>query len=190
MPVDKRNIILVGMPAVGKSTIGVLLAKRLRYNFIDTDISIQVENDATLQEIIAAHGNEYLLGLEAKVLDSITPSRCVVSTGGSAVYSTEPMRRLRSTGPVVYLRIAYDEIERRVGDLSERGVIVPDGFTFRDLYDQRCTLYEFCADIVVDTTGRSVEESVSMVAEAVTSYLERTPQSCQAPDSQPQKDED
>ncbi len=174
MPVDKRNIILVGMPAVGKSTVGVLLAKRLRYNFIDTDISIQVENDATLEELIARYGNDHLLGLEAKVLDSIVPARCVVATGGSAVYSTQPMRHLRATGPVVYLRVAFDEVERRVGDLTKRGVIVPPGFTFRDLYDQRCTLYEFCADVVVDTTGRSVEDSVDLVADAVSDYLERT----------------
>lgn len=175
MPVDKRNIVLVGMPAVGKSTVGVLLAKRLRYNFVDTDISIQVRNDATLQELISAHGNERMMELEAQVLQDIEPSRCVVATGGSAVYSPQAMEHLRSTGPVVYLRIAFDEVARRVGDLDRRGVLIPNGYTFRDIYDERCTLYEFCADVVVDTTGQSVEESVGRVADAVTRYLRSHP---------------
>ncbi len=174
MPVDKRNIVLVGMPAVGKSTLGVLLAKNLRYNFIDTDISIQVENDATLEELIAAHGNAYLLGLEAKVLEGIEPARCVIATGGSAVYSENAMRHLATTGPVVYLRIDYDEVERRVGDLTKRGVIMPQGYTFRDLYDERCALYEQCANIVVDTTGLTVDESLDRVARAVTDNLKAT----------------
>ncbi|MBM6999942.1 shikimate kinase [bacterium] len=172
MPVDKRNIILVGMPAVGKSTLGVLLAKRLRYNFIDTDISIQVQNDATLAELIAAYGNERMLELEAEVLAAIQPSRCVIATGGSAVYSTDAMRHLRETGPIVYLRVAYDEVAKRVGDLTARGVVVPKGYTFRDIYDERCTLYEFCADVIVDTTGIGVEESLARVAKAVRAWLD------------------
>lgn len=175
MPVDKRNIILVGMPAAGKSTLGVLLAKRLRYNFVDTDISIQVRNDATLQELIAAYGNERMLELEAQVLRDIQPARCVVATGGSAVYSPGAMDQLRSTGPVVYLRVSFNEVARRVGDLTTRGVVVPPGYTLRDLYEERRVLYESYADVVVDTSALTVEESVRRVAVAVTNYLDTTP---------------
>ena len=156
MPVDKRNIVLVGMPAVGKSTLGVLLAKRLRYNFMDTDIAIQVENDGTLAELIAAQGNDALLAMESAVCSAVKPSRCVIATGGGAVYSAPAMENLRTTGPVVYLYAPFDEVARRVGDVVARGVVMPEGYTFRDLYDERCSLYERWADVRVDTTGLDV----------------------------------
>lgn len=175
MPVDKRNIILVGMPAAGKSTLGVLLAKQLRYNFADSDIAIQVENDGTLAELIAAHGNDALLAMEAKVLGEIRPTRTVLATGGSAVYSADAMAHLKTTGPVVYLRVAYDEVARRVGDVVARGVVMPAGYTFRDLYDERCALYERYADVVVDTTGVSTGRSTDLVARAVNAWLREHP---------------
>ena len=171
MPVDKRNIVLVGMPASGKSTLGVLLAKQMRYNFTDTDISIQVANDGTLAELIAAHGNDALLRMEAEVLFVIEPTHTVIATGGSAVYSADAMEHLKTTGPVVYLRVAFDELARRVGDVTARGVVMPDGFTFRDLYDERCALYERYADVTVDTTGKGTAESVDAVARAVRAWL-------------------
>lgn len=171
MPVDKRNIVLVGMPASGKSTLGVLLAKQMRYNFTDTDISIQVANDGTLAELIAAHGNDALLRMEAEVLFAIEPTHTVIATGGSAVYSADAMEHLKTTGPVVYLRVAFDELARRVGDVTARGVVMPAGFTFRDLYDERCALYERYADVTVDTTGRGTAESVDAVARAVRVWL-------------------
>ncbi len=171
MPVDKRNIVLVGMPASGKSTLGVLLAKQMRYNFTDTDISIQVANDGTLAELIAAHGNDALLRMEAEVLFAIEPTHTVIATGGSAVYSADAMEHLKTTGPVVYLRVAFDDLARRVGDVTARGVVMPAGFTFRDLYDERCALYERYADVTVDTTGKGTAESVDAVARAVRAWL-------------------
>ena len=171
MPVDKRNIILVGMPAVGKSTIGVLLAKRLRYNFIDSDIAIQVKHDATLAELIAAHGNDALLAMEAGVLADIEPTRVVVATGGSAVYSAGAMEHLKTTGPVVYLRASFEDVVRRVGDVVARGVVMPAGYTFHDLYVERCALYEKFADVTVDVTGQSVDDSLALAAAAVTDWL-------------------
>lgn len=171
MPVDKRNIVLVGMPASGKSTLGVLLAKQMRYNFTDTDISIQVANDGTLAELIAAHGNDALLRMEAEVLFAIEPTHTVIATGGSAVYSADAMEHLKTTGPVVYLRVAFDDLARRVGDVTARGVVMPAGFTFRDLYDERCALYERYADVTVDTTGKGTAESVDAVARAVQAWL-------------------
>ena len=174
MPIDKRNLVLVGMPAAGKSTLGVMLAKSMRYNFIDTDITIQVENDATLAELIAAHGNAYLLALEEQVLLDVKPSRCVIATGGSACYSAAAMAHLKTTGPVVYLRVSYDEVAKRVGDVTARGVIMPAGYTFRDLYDERSALYEKYADITLDTTDVSLADSVGLAAETITRYLEQT----------------
>ena len=171
MPVDKRNIILVGMPAVGKSTIGVLLAKRLRYNFIDSDIAIQVKHDATLAELIAAHGNDALLAMEAGVLADIEPTRVVVATGGSAVYSAGAMDHLKTTGPVVYLRASFEDVARRVGDVVARGVVMPADYTFHDLYVERCALYEKFADVTVDVTGQSVDDSLALAAAAVTDWL-------------------
>ena len=176
MPVDKRNIVLVGMPAAGKSTIGVLLAKQLRYNFVDTDISIQVENDGTLAELIAAHGNDALLAMEAAACKAIQPTRCVIATGGSAVYNHDAMEHLKTTGPVVYLHVGYDEVARRVGDVVARGVVMPAGYTFRDLYDERAALYEKYADVVVETSGLSVNRALEATARAVGEWFEGRPE--------------
>lgn len=174
MPVDKRNIVLVGMPAVGKSTLGVLLAKQLRYNFMDTDIAIQVENDGTLAELIAAHGNDALLAMEAEACKSIQPCRCVIATGGSAVYSHDAMEHLKTTGPVVYLHAPFEEVARRVGDLTARGVVMPEGYTFRDLYDERCALYERYADITVRTAGLGVNRALEAAVRDITAWLDAT----------------
>ena len=171
MPVDKRNIVLVGMPAAGKSTLGVLLAKQLRYNFVDTDISIQVENDGTLAELIAAHGNDALLAMEAAACKAIQPARCVIATGGSAVYNDDAMEHLKTTGPVVYLHVPYDEVARRVGDVVARGVVMPAGYTFRDLYDERAALYEKYADVVVETAGLGVSKALDATVQAVTEWF-------------------
>lgn len=171
MPVDKRNIVLVGMPAVGKSTIGVLLAKRLRYNFVDSDIAIQVRNDATLAEVIASRGNDALLQMEAEVLLDIAPQRLVVATGGSAVYNAPAMEHLRATGPVVYLKASYDDVARRVGDVVARGVVMPPGYSFHDLYVERCALYERYADVTVDVTGLGVSRSLDLAAVLIGDWL-------------------
>ena len=113
--------------------------------------------------------------MEAKVLGEIQPTRTVLATGGSAVYSADAMAHLKTTGPVVYLRVAYDEVARRVGDVVARGVVMPAGYTFRDLYDERCALYERYADVVVDTTGVSAGRSTDLVARAVNAWLREHP---------------
>lgn len=177
MPIDHRNIVLVGMPGVGKSTMGVMLAKQAGYNFVDTDITIQVLNNATLEEIIAEHGNDYLLQSEEQVLMRVLASRCVVATGGSACYSAPAMRSLAATGPVVYLKVSLERLQERVGDLTKRGVVVPDGFTLQDLYEQRCALYEQWADITIDVTEHGPDEAVALIEKAVQAYL--NPQSAQ-----------
>ena len=175
MAIDKRNIVLVGMPAAGKSTMGVLLAKQLRYNFCDTDISIQVAHDATLEELIARDGNEALLAMEGEVLMAIEPCRTVIATGGSACYSHWAMEHLKQTGPVVYIAVSYDDVARRVGDVVKRGVVMPKGYTFYDLFCERTALYERYADVTVDTTGLSVARSVDAIAKAVVDWFEGHP---------------
>lgn len=175
MPVDKRNIVLIGMPTAGKSTVGVMLARQMRYNFTDTDIVIQVTNDATLAEIIERVGNERFLGIESAAIQTIEPARTVVATGGSAVYSERAMESLRKTGPVVYLKLGLGELRRRMGDPKARGVVLKPGQTLADLYDERVPLYERWADVTVDTSGLSQARSVDAVADAVRAWLAQHP---------------
>lgn len=175
MPVDKRNIVLIGMPTAGKSTVGVLLARQMRYNFTDTDIVIQVNNDATLAEIIARVGNERFLDIESAAVQTIESARTVVATGGSAVYSAPAMESLRATGPVVYLKLGLDELSRRMGDPKARGVVLAPGQTLADLYEQRVPLYERWADVTVDTSGLSQARSTDAVAAAVRAWFAAHP---------------
>ena len=175
MPVDKRNIVLIGMPTAGKSTVGVMLARQMRYNFTDTDIVIQVTNDATLAEIIERVGNEHFLGIESAAIQTIEPAHTVVATGGSAVYSDEAMESLRKTGPVVYLKLGLGELRRRMGDPKARGVVLKPGQTLADLYDERTPLYERWADVTVDTSGLSQARSVDVVADAVRAWFAEHP---------------
>lgn len=166
----KRNIILIGMPACGKSTVGVLLAKQLGYRFLDSDLLIQETEGKLLHELIAAHGIQGFLEIEERVNAAIDVTHTVISTGGSAVYGKKAMEHLRSIGTTVYLKIDYETLERRLGDYSHRGVIMPEGYTLYDLYRERTALYEQYADITVDerdTEGnlsRTVERCIALLA--------------------------
>ena len=144
------NIILIGMPASGKSTVGVLLAKCLGYRFLDCDLLIQEKEGKLLHEIITERGAEGFLALEDRICAQIEADRTVISTGGSAVYGERAMAHLRSLGKVVYLKIDYDTLVKRLGDYSHRGVVSPNGGTLRELFAQRTALYEKYADVVVD----------------------------------------
>lgn len=175
MPVDKRNIVLIGMPTAGKSTVGVMLARLMRYNFTDTDIVIQVNNDATLAELIARHGNERFLDIESAAIRTIEPARTVVATGGSAIYRDDAMRSLRATGPVVYLKLSLGALTRRMGDPRARGVVLAPGQTLADLLDQRSPLYERYADITVDSSELSQPRTVDAVADAVRAWFAAHP---------------
>ena len=162
-----KNIVLVGMPAAGKSTLGVLLAKRIGYGYIDSDSVIVAREGKLLCELIEELGNEGFLDVEAKVNGAICASRCVIATGGSAIYRKEAIAKLKENGVVVYLKLSYEEICRRLGDFKTRGVVLKEGFTFRDLYEERVPLYEEQADFVVDLDGVSIEESVEKIVEAI-----------------------
>ncbi len=162
-----KNIILMGMPGAGKSTLGVVLSKKIGYGFIDSDSVIVAREGKRLCELIDELGNEGFLDVEAKVNSAICASRCVISTGGSAVYRADAINKMKENGIVVYLKLSYEEICRRLGDLKTRGVVLKKGFTFRDLFDERAPLYERLADYIVELDGNSIEESAEKIREAI-----------------------
>ena len=148
------NIVLIGMPGCGKSTVGVLLAKALQMDFVDTDIVLQQQQGKKLQEIIDQVGNDAFLKMEEDCVCGLACDQTVVATGGSVVYGKEAMRRLHENGFVVYIRLPYEEIERRLSNLATRGVTLKKGQTLRDLYDERIPLYEAEADYIFEPGGR------------------------------------
>ncbi len=147
------SIILIGMPSCGKSTLGVLLAKKLGMEFIDSDLLIQKKHGKLLHELIAEHGNNGFLALESEVNCAMDEQNAIIATGGSAVYSESAMRHLASLGKIVYIHISYEEMESRLGDFAHRGVVMPAGYTLRDLYNERAALYERYADLTVSGEG-------------------------------------
>lgn len=149
----KQNITLIGMPASGKSTVGVLLAKRLGYTFVDVDILIQSQENRLLKEIIAEEGMEGFLEVENRVNASLDTDHAVIAPGGSVIYGKEAMEHLKEISTIVYLKLSYEEVEKRLGDLTDRGVVLKEGMTLLDLYRERVPYYEKYADITVDETG-------------------------------------
>ncbi len=147
------NITLIGMPASGKSTVGVLLAKRLGYSFVDVDIVIQEQEGRLLKEIIAEEGQEGFLQVENRVNAELSVHNSVIAPGGSVIYGTEAMEHLKKISTVVYLKLSYEAVEERLGNLTDRGVVLKDGMTLKDLYEERIPYYEQYADITVDETG-------------------------------------
>lgn len=162
---NKNNIILIGMPGVGKSTVGVVLAKKLGYSFVDADLVIQSREGKLLHEIIAEQGVEGFWRTEEAVGDSIDGRRTVIATGGSAVYGERAMAHYRQIGTVVYLHLPLEGIRERLGDLTERGVTLKEGQDLDSLYAERRPLYEKYADITVDCEGLSIREIVKKIVE-------------------------
>ena len=162
-----KNIVLVGMPGSGKSTLGISLAKKIGHGYIDSDSVIVAREGKLLADLIEELGNEGFLALEAKVNSSICASRCVISTGGSAIYSAHAIEKMRERGVIVYLKLSYEEVSRRLGDLKKRGVVMKDGFTLKDLYEERTPLYERHADIVVELGNATIEENTEKVRRAI-----------------------
>lgn len=156
----KDNIVLIGMPGVGKSTIGVILAKILGYKFIDADIVIQQEEGRLLREIINSEGVEGFIQVENRVNASLDCHKAVIATGGSVVYGKEAMEHLQQIGKVVYLKVDYEIINQRLDNLKGRGVVLKEGQDLKTLYEERIPLYEKYADIVVDENHCNIEETV------------------------------
>ena len=147
------SVILIGMPSCGKSTLGVLLAKKLGMEFIDSDLLIQKKHQKLLHELIAQHGNDGFLIIESEVNCSIAEQNAVIATGGSAVYSEAAMQHFATLGKIVYIHISYEEMAARLGDYTHRGVVMPAGYTLRDLYNERAALYEKYAHVTVSGEG-------------------------------------
>lgn len=159
------NITLIGMPASGKSTVGVLLAKRLGLSFIDTDILIQEQENRLLKEIIAQDGLDGFMRVENQVNREVQAENAVIAPGGSVVYGKEAMEHLKQISTVVYLKLEYKELEKRLGNLKDRGVVLKDGMTLKDLYEERVPLYEQYADIIVDESGKDAGALVDFLRE-------------------------
>ena len=163
----KNNITLIGMPGAGKSTLGVVLAKILGYEFLDSDLLIQKEEKRRLYQIIDEEGEEGFKAIENRVNASIEAENTVIATGGSVVYCSEAMEHLKSIGKVVYLRLSLETLEKRLGNLKKRGVLLKEGQTLESLYEERVPLYEKYADIVIDEEGKDLEASLQTVLETL-----------------------
>lgn len=161
-----ENIILVGMPSCGKSTVGVVLAKTMNKGFVDTDILIQQQEGCTLQEIIDKKGNDYFHRIEEQVLLDFHGENHVIATGGSAIYFDSAMKHFKENGKVVYLQVSLETILKRLHNIRTRGVTLAKGQTLADLYHQRVPLYEKHADIVIHADGMTVEEVIEHIIEA------------------------
>jgi shikimate kinase len=155
---SRNNVILIGMPGAGKSTVGVVLAKRLGLSFIDTDILLQARQGRRLQEIIDTDGLLAFRRLEEDLLLGLETDGAVIATGGSAIYSETAMAALKRRGTAVFLDLPLAELTRRVRDMDTRGMVIDPGQSFTDLYRQRLPLYHRHADLTVDGRGKSVEE--------------------------------
>lgn len=161
------NIILIGMPGCGKSTAGVVLAKRLGYAFVDADLVIQQQQGRLLQQIIDADGDEALLKAEDDALRSICCDNTVIATGGSAVYSEQGMAHLKKDGLAVHISLPIDQLAARLGNLATRGVAGAAHQSLAELYNQRTPLYKKWADVTVDADNLSVEQLVDTIIAAI-----------------------
>lgn len=166
-----NNIILIGMPASGKSTVGVILAKETKLKFTDTDLILQDKTDQTLIEIINERGMKGFLELENLTLAGLNLSRSVIATGGSAVYGEEAMSNLKSLGTIVYLKHRYEVINSRLNNIETRGVVMEGNQTLKDLFDERTPLYEKWADLTIEADGLTTEQTVCEIVNALEKHL-------------------
>ncbi len=159
----KNNIVLIGMPGVGKSTAGVVLAKILGYQFLDADLVIQKCQGKLLKHIIREKGVDGFVQIENDVNKSIVPEKTVIATGGSVVYGEEAMNHYKEISTIVYLKLSLKTLKKRLGNLNSRGVVLKDGQTLEDIYNERIPLYEKYADVIVDEEGCDIEGTVQQI---------------------------
>jgi shikimate kinase len=160
---EKTNIVLIGMPASGKSTVGVILAKVLGKKFIDTDLVIQQRENALLADIIKEKGVEGFMKREEEAILSVDENNTVIATGGSAVYGEKAMEHLKENGTVIYLKVEKAELFKRLKNIKERGVVLKQGETLEEMYDNRSVLYEKYADIVIEERDSTIEETIEKI---------------------------
>lgn len=165
-----KNVVLIGMPGCGKSTVGVVLAKTLGYRFLDSDLLIQESENRLLSEIIEQEGLDGFNAIENKVNASINVKKSVIATGGSVIYGKEAMEHLKEIGVVVYIKLPYEKIKRRLGNLAQRGVAIKDNQTLRDLYNERVPLYEKYADIIVEEKNLTISQTALFIKEKLKDY--------------------
>ena len=167
MELRNDNLILIGMPGSGKSTVGVLAAKALGMDFLDVDLLIQQREGKLLQELVDTLGVERFLEAEEAAVRSIHCTGTVIAPGGSAVCREGAARCLKELGTLVYLRLPCSELESRLSNMATRGIAMEPGQTLRDVYNYRAPIYEAWADIIVDTAGQAMAETVSAVLKAL-----------------------
>ncbi len=158
-----QSLIIIGMPGAGKSTIGLLLAKHLAKDFVDTDLLIQLEHRKTLQDILHEQGHLALRDHEEKILLNTHYTNHIIATGGSAVYSDKAMQHLKKFGQIIFLDVAIQELEQRINNMSTRGIARAPQQTFAELYAERRPLYLRYADIVIDCQGKNQDQLVEEV---------------------------
>lgn len=160
-----KNIVLIGMPGAGKSTLGVILAKTLKMPFVDTDLIIQQTQNRLLQEIIEEDGIDVFLSIEEKAILDLDVQGSVIATGGSVVLKPEGMKHLKENGFVVYLQLPYMEIEKRIRNITTRGIVMQKGQTLLQVYDERVPLYEKYGDAMIRCMGKNMEQITKEVKE-------------------------
>ena len=160
---SSSNVVLIGMPASGKSTLGVQLAKWWSMGFIDTDLLVQARAGESMQSFQDRDGLDAYQTLECDTVKSVVCENCVIATGGSAVYCDAAMRHLKSMARILFLDVQLEEIKRRIGDYSERGLVIRPGMALDDLYAERRPLYLKHADLVVDCAGKTQDEVLSSI---------------------------
>lgn len=166
----KNNIVLIGMPGVGKSTIGVILAKILGYEFLDTDLLIQQKEGKLLKDIIADNGIDGFIEIENVINSKLSVEKSVIATGGSVVYGKEAMKNLSDIGIVIYLMLDYKKLRYRLGNIKNRGVVIRKNQRLWDLYSERVPLYEKYADIIIDENGCGIEKTINKIVAQLVSY--------------------
>ncbi len=168
------SLILIGMPGAGKSTLGIMLAKALAKDFVDTDVLIQLQQGKTLQDIVDTHGYLRLREIEEQVLiDTHYPSH-IIATGGSAVYSDKAMQHLRHFGQIVFLDVALNELRLRIKDIDTRGLARKPNQNLEELYNERRELYQKYASITINCTGKSQENILAeIIYEEAEAYTEK-----------------
>lgn len=164
---SRENVVLIGMPGCGKSTLGIVVAKMLCMDFLDVDLLIQKKIGMSLQEYIDRNGVDAFLEVEADTLEEIECENTIISTGGSAPLTERGAKTLAALGKVVYISLPCEEIERRVKNLATRGIAMRKGETLRDIYTQRAPIYERCADVTVNITSRDISKNCRDLADSI-----------------------